>query len=40
MAFGLMEEGEARTFKPRVVFVDQDNQIMNQLDGETARTIG
>ncbi|MGL4798879.1 MAG: aspartate 1-decarboxylase [Cellulosilyticaceae bacterium] len=40
IAFGLMEEGEARTFKPRVVFVDQDNQIMNQLDGETARTIG
>jgi aspartate 1-decarboxylase len=32
IAYGQMEDAEAREFKPRVVFVDSDNQIMGTGD--------
>lgn len=34
IAYGWMEESEARTFKPRIVFVDKTNQIVDEADVE------
>ncbi|MCW2667557.1 MAG: aspartate 1-decarboxylase [Frankiales bacterium] len=38
IAYGQMDEGEARTRKPRVVFVDADNRIMG-TGGDPAEAL-
>jgi aspartate 1-decarboxylase len=35
LAYALMDEAEARTFQPRVVFVDQENRIVD-IGGDPA----
>jgi len=38
IAYGWFDEEEAKTFEPKVVFVDQNNRIMT-LGKETANTV-
>lgn len=39
IAYGWMEESEAHTFKPRIVFVDKTNQIVDEADIEVHGSI-
>lgn len=39
IAYGWMEESEAQTFKPRIVFVDRTNQVVDEADVEIHGSI-
>lgn len=39
IAYGWMEEQEARTFLPKIVFVDRQNQIVDEADVEIHGSI-
>ncbi len=40
MSYHLVDDAEARSIRPRVVFVDQHNQITGRADHEEPGTVG
>ncbi len=40
MAYHLVDDAEARSVRPRVVFVDQHNKITGKTDHEAPGTVG
>ena len=40
MSYHLVDDAEAKTVRPRVVFVDQTNQITGKTDHEEPGTVG